>query len=88
MAQYKLRNILKVVNSTRITITIKNDPNTHLGYKTYNVDYLSERDGIAYDGPTHMECSCINYLPENILDRRVTFIDGTFDNGVGIQCYR
>ena len=86
MAKMKVKSVLKMVNSSKISITVKNDPSSPQKYKTYHIDYLAEKDGISYNGSTHMECSCINYIPDHVLDRRVTYISA-FEDRVIIDCY-
>lgn len=86
MAKMKVKNLLKMVNSSEISITVKNDISSPRKYKTYYINYLSEEHGVSYDGDTCMKCCCITYLPDHVLDRTVTFVSA-FENRVDISCY-
>ena len=84
MAKMKVKNLLKMVNSPEIAITVE-DPEAEFKFKTYYINYCSS-GGIRYDGVTHMECDSIEYLPETILERRVTYVSAYKDR-VDISCY-
>lgn len=80
MAKMKLKNLLKMVNATKILITVKTDGK----YKNYYVDYCSHEP--IYDGDTHMACGATSLLPKEIMERTVTYIDA-FQGRVDISCY-
>lgn len=86
MAKMKVKNLLKMVSSTEISITVKNGVSSKRKYKTYYIDYLSEKRGIIYDGESCMKCCSTIYLPDYVLERTVTFVSA-FENRVDISCY-
>lgn len=81
MARMKLKTLLKVVNASEIEITVK----TNGSYKNYYVNYLKAHEP-TYDSSTYMSCGATSLLPEEIMDRAVTFVDA-YKSRVSISCY-
>lgn len=80
----KVKSILKITLSTKIEITVETEKEH---YKTYYINYFAEKEGITYDGETHMKCDSCLYLPDEVLDRKVTFIDTNKNGSLEIKCY-
>lgn len=80
----KVKSILKIVLSTEIEITVETEKER---FKTYYINYLAENKGITYDGETAMNCDSSFYLPDEVLDRKVTFIDTNKKGSLEIKCY-
>lgn len=66
----KLKSIKNVAAETKFVITVQ----TNGKYKTYYIDYCSKKHGITTNCDTHMDCDSWAWLPEEILNREVTFI--------------
>lgn len=82
MATVKVKDLLGIINSLQVHITVK----TGTEYTSYLIDYCAKGMGIIYEEDGYVKCTSEAWLPEPVLNRTVTFINA-FNGRVDLCCY-
>lgn len=76
----KLKTLLKVVNATKISITVQTDGEYH----DYDIDYVNNKELVNVGSYT--KCRTVLDLPKAVTDREVTFVN-VHDDWLKISVY-